>query len=238
MGCGSSSPMLVSHRHRFIYTKTAKTGGTSVESFFERFCLPEGQWKQSHERAEHVSEHGIIGYRGPGGERSGAVWWNHMPAAAIRAGIGGEVWNGYFKFCVVRNPFEKCISAFYHLGRGYRVDPALREELRHEHLTAEQLRFIGFLRHRAPVDRDKYLIDGEFCLDDVIRHESMETDLRKVCDRIGVPYDGRYLPGFKRGIRPRWATVGSLYTGRSRALVEEAFAFELEFFGYRFPDAR
>lgn len=29
--------MLVSHRYKFIYTKTVKTASTSVESFFERF---------------------------------------------------------------------------------------------------------------------------------------------------------------------------------------------------------
>ena len=56
--------MLVSHRYKFIFTKTVKTAGTSIESYFEKYCMPEGEWKESHNREEYVSETGIIGYRG------------------------------------------------------------------------------------------------------------------------------------------------------------------------------
>ena len=58
-----------------------------------------------------MSDSGIVGYRGtsPGGNE----WFNHMPAEAIKARIGHEIWDSYFKFCVVRNPFEKLVSAFH-----------------------------------------------------------------------------------------------------------------------------
>lgn len=226
--------MLVSHRHRFIYTKTAKTGGTSVESFFERFCMPDGAWKQLHARDEYVSEHGIIGFRGKE-PPSGTKWWNHMPASAIKAAVGDTVWESYFKFCVVRNPFEKCISAFYFHGGVRHASPRLTKDTRHDELGAERQRFIEFLQRQMPVDRDTYMIDGSFCLDAMIRYEVLETDIQRICDRIGVPYDRKYVPEFKRGFRPPDATAGSLYTRRSRELVERAFAFELQFFGYRFP---
>ena len=79
--------MLISHRYRFIYTKTAKTAGTSVESFFERFCMPEGTWRQLHERNQHVSPEGIIGCR-RAEIPPGTTWWNHMPAAEVKELIG------------------------------------------------------------------------------------------------------------------------------------------------------
>ena len=112
--------MLVSHRYRFIYTKTVKTAGTSVESYFERFCMPDGTWQQSHERSEYESSSGIIGFRGvviPENTR----WWNHMPADLIKRQLGQDVWDSYFKFCVIRNPYEKCISAFSDFGKKYTV---------------------------------------------------------------------------------------------------------------------
>jgi hypothetical protein len=56
--------MLIGHRKKFIYTKTAKTAGTSIESYFENFCMPENTWKFSNPREEYVSKEGIIGYRG------------------------------------------------------------------------------------------------------------------------------------------------------------------------------
>ena len=89
---------LVSHRHKFIYTKTAKTGGTSVESYFERFCMPGNEWTLSQAREEHVSEFGIVGFRGAK-RPANCTWWNHMPASLIREAVGEEVWETYYKFC-------------------------------------------------------------------------------------------------------------------------------------------
>jgi len=232
--------VLVSHRYRFIYTKTAKTAGTSVESFFERFCMPEGTWQQTHARAEHVSAEGIIGLRS-GEIPNGTTWWNHMPAALIRDRIGQEIWDSYFKFCVVRNPFDKCVSAFCHLGRNYEKTAAgsgvrrSLSRLRGERPNWEQRRFTNYLRHEMPVDRDKYLIDGEFCMDDVIRFERLEPDIQRICRRIGVEYEASFLPRFKMGFRSGLATVDALFTDESRELVEEKFAFELRYFGYTFP---
>src|SRR5689334_12041430 len=105
--------MLISHRKRFIYTKTVKTAGTSVESYFEPYCMREGEWTFSHAREESVSEAGIVGIRsGEPLEIQGVIWWNHMPAKTIRALIGDAVWNDYFKFCIVRNPFDAVVSAY------------------------------------------------------------------------------------------------------------------------------
>ena len=39
--------MLVSHQKKFIFTKTKKTEGTSVESFFEPYCVLEVTWEQT-----------------------------------------------------------------------------------------------------------------------------------------------------------------------------------------------
>ena len=104
--------MLVSHRHRFIYTKTVKTAGTSVEIYFEDACLPpDSDIVRGHAIAETVTDAGIIGYRGvdPGESR----YYNHMPASDVRALVGPEVWDSYFKFCVIRNPFDKIVSLWW-----------------------------------------------------------------------------------------------------------------------------
>jgi hypothetical protein len=223
--------VLVSHRHKFIYTKTLKTGGTSVESYFERFCMPEGEWSQSHWRNEYVSEAGIIGFRGPN-MPSNCRWWNHMPAALIRRGIGEGAWAEYFKFCVVRNPFDKVVSAFYFVRRAANNPVQLADPAR-ERALFEQWLLQG---SQLPLDRDKYLIDGKFCLDEVVRYENLAGDLEKVCARLSVPWEPSLLPNFKSGIRPNDARVEMLYSERARKVVANVFAFELEYFGYKFPD--
>jgi hypothetical protein len=70
--------VLVSHRKKFIFLKTSKTAGTSVEAFFERHCVDDTQWECKHHRDESVSTAGIVGYRGP--KQESAIYYNHMSA--------------------------------------------------------------------------------------------------------------------------------------------------------------
>ena len=105
--------MLISHIHRFIYLKTIKTGGTSVEIYFERYCVnPAEAFIESHEREEEVSKWGIIGSRL--GDVVNQRWYNPLPGWRIREMIGAEMWNSYYKFCVIRSPFDKVVSLFWH----------------------------------------------------------------------------------------------------------------------------
>jgi hypothetical protein len=243
--------MLISHRYKFIYTKTVKTASTSVEAYFERFCLPAGdELPPTDARDEHESATGVIGYRGKlreprkwfqyrGKRLASPRWFHHMPAERIRRQIGPEIWDSYFKFCVVRNPFEKAISAFEHLGRDHVVPSGVTSVLfrrKHRACTPEQLRFLHWMTKRGlPRDRDKLVIGSSFCLDDVIRYESLETEMARICHRIGVPWEPARLPRLKTDMRRPESTAATLYTPAAIRLVERAYAFELRHFGYSYP---
>ncbi len=103
--------VLVSFHKQFIYTKTIKTAGTSVEVFFEPYCLAPDGYERVHFRAETITDYGIVGFRG-GNMPAGTLWYNHMPAARIREYLGADVWNECFKFCAIRNPFDKLVSMY------------------------------------------------------------------------------------------------------------------------------
>ena len=99
--------MLVSHRYKFIYTKTRKTAGSSVESYFEPFCMPDGEWTQRHLREEYVSDAGIIGFRGKPAQAGDAYWWNHMPARMIRRRLGEDTWRLVLQILRDPQPFRE-----------------------------------------------------------------------------------------------------------------------------------
>lgn len=239
--------MLVSHRKKFIYTKTAKTAGTSVESYFERYCMPEGEWSEQHSRDMHVSEAGIIGLRGPD-RPPDTEWFHHMSARKIKEKVGIDVWNSYFKFCVIRDPFDKLVSAFYHFNkarrdkRGDEATSTLKQCVKHRRKPSPEFNLIAeefehyLTGDRIVVDRDKYIIDGELCVDEVIRYESLQDGLKSVCDKIGVGFDASRLPQFKKGTRDSKVGLCQIYTPKAIKIVSDVYAYELERFGYSAPE--
>lgn len=231
--------MLVSHRHRFIYTKTVKTAGTSVEVYFEPYCVPEGAYEFSHARAEGVTPAGIVGFRGGDRDKAGATWWNHMPAADIRARLGEDTWNAYFKFAVIRDPFDKAVSAF-HYNEKLRPAPGLLERARGWLAGAEadgRERFKRWLRAgNLVVDRDKYFIGDALCVDYFIRYETLADGIRHVCEVVGVPFRADDIPRLKTGLRPA-GELASYYDAEAVELVASRYRWELEHFGYAPPRA-
>jgi hypothetical protein len=240
--------VLVSHRKQFIFTKTVKTAGTSVESYFEKYCMPEGEWQQKHSRAEYVSESGVIGYRGPDSSKS--TWYNHMPAAKIRDLLGQEVWDSYYKFTTIRNPFDKLISGFYMfdkrrhkysqsqrilayfkalINRGNPIDRAQED--------TDVERFRSWIKKGGIfIDRDKYMIDGHECVDWFIRFEDLHTGMKHVCDQLAIPFDPSRLPQFKTGFRTSKRNVSEYYDQETAQIVRQHYAWELDRFGYSLPD--
>jgi hypothetical protein len=235
--------MIVSHRKNFIFLKTVKTAGTSVESYFEKWCMPEGDWKQLHGRSEYVSETGIIGERSP--HPSNAKWYNHMSAYNIRRQIGNQIWEKYFKFTVVRNPFDKVISGFFMFQPGERSDGAeIRRfrtwlqnfgELAHKNrllIAAQEMPHYLKPIELSLIDRDKYLIDGEECVDYFIRYEKLSQDIEHACNRLGIQFVAQEIPEFKKGLRHHRIPIQDYFDVQSENLIQELYAWEISKFNY------
>jgi len=235
--------MLISHKKRFIYTKTVKTAGTSVECYFEPYCMPEGSWEFSHGRHEYVGAEGIIGSRGQRPESKS--WRNHMPASEIRDRIGDSIWNAYFKFCVIRNPFDKLVSAFYFFEYQRKNRPAAFEARRQKKKleTFQNIegnspveRFRSWIRNGGSIiDRNKYLIDGRICMDYFIRFEDLQNGIEHVCSRLEIPFESHKIPKLKSGIRQNEIPLHEYYDAATIKTVRRLYKFEIETFGYSEP---
>ncbi|MDG1241719.1 MAG: sulfotransferase family 2 domain-containing protein [Opitutae bacterium] len=228
--------MLISHRYKFIYTKTAKTAGTSIESYFEPFCQPEGEWEQLHGRDSYESDYGIIGERSSSSRRK-SKWYNHMPADEIKTLIGDEKWNSYFKFCSIRNPWDKAISGYFHFGKN--IDPSFRtrviQRIKHPTLSQQQHHFLSWLKESGPpIDKRQYLINNTPCMDKFIRFEHMEEDIQSICEILDLPRNESSLPHFKGHHRDPSITPPELYSKPAHKVIEELYAYEIEHFNYSY----
>lgn len=221
--------MLVSHRKKFIYTKTIKTGGTSVESYFEKYCMRDGEWTFDHKREEYQSEYGIIGFRGTHEEKLAKqpTFYNHMPAYKIKEIIGSKTWDEYYKFCVVRNPYEKVLSAFFHFF--IYNNNIIKSETELIHLFREWIKSgKGTLN-----DKHMFTIDGKLCMDFFIRHESMLEDIKNVCRILDIEYTPDALPKLKSGYKPEKVSILDYYDAKTARIIEDRYSVEFELFKYK-----
>lgn len=231
--------MLISHKYKFIFTKTVKTAGTSVEIYFEPYCVGPEEWTCQHGRDEYESDFGVVGYRGA--NQGHQKWWGHMPAEIIRDLVTPEIWESYFKFTVVRNPFDKMVSAWYHF-----VKPRISLLQKIQLLVREpyNLHFLINKKYDIPLfrkwicsggkikDRDKYIIDHCECVDFFIRYESLIEDIQKVCLILSIPWSPEKLGAFKKGRRLEIIRLPEYYDSKTQKIVADEYEWECKKFGY------
>jgi len=218
--------MLVSHSHQFIYLKTLKTAGTSIEIYFERYCAdPSSYPGERHGTETQVSSAGVIGCRK--GDTTGETWYNHMPGYQVRE-LVGTLWNEYFKFCAIRNPFEKTVSQFW-----FAMADEVRRNLAEGRFEVVRREFANWISpHPFQSDRYIYMIDGKVAVDDVIRYESLSTDMKRICDKVGIAWDPGRLGRYKGDSRPRTEHFSKYYDTDSERVIRQMYHWELEYFGY------
>lgn len=229
--------MIISHKYRFIFIKTHKTAGSSVELALAGLCGP-GDVVAPMELPESV--HQPRNYHGDAvldrlysrsrlvrkmiGRHSSLLerwYYEHMPAWRVREQVGEEVWGSYFKFCFERNPWDKVVSYYLWKKHGQDRDlPAFRD-------------YVLKKPRRLPADGDLYF-DGETLLvDEVFEFRKVQAVFPQICQRLGIPFRGD-LPREKADIAGNRPPFQEFYDDETRELVERLFAREIALMGYRF----
>lgn len=213
--------MIASHSHRFIFLKTRKTAGTSVEIALSKVCGPDDVITEISPEDEALRR--AAGGRGPQNFESPPLprkAYNHMGAKATRELVGEEAWADYFTFAIERNPWDAVVSLYFWK---YKDLPELPDfETYVNEIWIEQL----------SNNRRLYRIRGKMALDRVLRYEHLDDELADVWKQLDLPGTPD-LPRAKGNARPA-GHYRELYTDASRQRVATVFADTIEAFGYEF----
>jgi hypothetical protein len=230
--------MIISHEHKFIFLKTKKTAGTSIEIALSQLCGPDDIITPITEgdEARNALESEPRNWRVHG-------WWqsprplfkrrwlqtsaqdygfyNHMPAAAARALLNDEkIWRSYFKFAFDRNPWDRQVSAYHFRYRRQKTPPPFADFLQDD--------------KRARLNNyEIYSLDGEPCVDFLGRFETLEEDFKRVLGQIGLAF-AQELPRAKTGIRKNDKHYRDYYDDHTRELVGDWYRREIKLLDYAF----
>ena len=176
--------MILSHKHKFIFLKTKKTAGTSIEIALSKICGEEDIITPISNKDEITRKE--LGYRGPQNclvpfQRYNSLdlfrclryqkrveFYNHISAEEVKRYVGEEVWGNYYKFTFDRNPYDKVVSLYYYYG-GDSTYESFQEFIDSGAIS----RLNSF---------DQYSINGIVAVDDIYRFES----LSKAIDQINL----------------------------------------------------
>jgi hypothetical protein len=86
------------------------------------------------------------------------------------------------------------------------------------------------------LDKNKFMIDGEVCVDYFIRFEHLHEDMKHVCDRLSIPFEPSNIPEFKKGVRKHIIPIKDFYDEATIKIVQEKYAWDINKFGYKIPD--
>jgi len=218
--------MILSHSKKFIFQRTKKTAGTSIEVYFQPWCTTPEHNKATDKYNEAVTDQGIVGSR----SRPYNTFYDHMPVRELRSKLGDKIWKEYFKFCSVRNPWDKAVSRFYWETRNVKYDSMP--------FTEVQRLFNLFVRRHLKIlwdDKLMYIDDGQHWMDFYVRYENLHEDLETVCERLDIPWQPNRLGQFKSGIRYHNNPYQDYYTDDFvYGTVVKHSKFEIDHFGYTF----
>ncbi|MEM6667424.1 MAG: sulfotransferase family 2 domain-containing protein [Pseudomonadota bacterium] len=229
--------MIVSHAHRFIFLKTKKTAGSSIEYSLAPHCA-DGDIITPASRDEEPNREGRgaqnfwlpLSQRGPVGMVRALFtdtperyigFYNHMPAARARQLLGETIWTGYFKFAFERNPWDRQVSLYYWRYRDPETRPGFED-------------FCCDPRWRkAARNWSIYSIKGSVAVDRVGRYERLTDDLKAIFETVGLEGEPA-LPHLKSSTREGGRDYRAHYTPAARDAVASLYEREIDAFGYEF----
>jgi hypothetical protein len=187
-----------------------------------------------------LAEHGCARLKDPWAVRHcfsqrGLVTFGHQSyPALLAAGLVSPAFDQRaYKFCFVRNPYERAVSLFAYLKAKRRLHAQVSFKT-FAHLVHDgALEEVGLYNWKGLSQCNSQLAwmqdsRGRTFVDFVGRTETLDEDMAKVCGELGIegrlPRDNVGDHGFYR----------DYYDDESRRLVGRAYADDLDQFGYQF----
>ena len=163
--------MFINHKHKFIFIHIPKNAGTSIRNSFN-----------------------INGYD----KKVVSKRYPHSTCSEIKKYIGDNIWNEYYKFSFVRNPFDRLVS-FYHFHKSDQ----------YKHKVGRERAYTQSFKDWVIDTKDKNVIQTQSdYLDEQINFigsfENLQEDFNLVCNQMDIsPYK---LPHYNQSQHDSWDT--------------------------------
>ncbi|MCR9104380.1 MAG: sulfotransferase family protein [Gammaproteobacteria bacterium] len=194
--------MILSDSHRFIFVAVPKVGSSSTEEVLTPYKAP-------------LSD----------------AFNRHATCLKLQRDLPPSVWEDYFKFAFVRDPYDRMLSWYFYRQREPLGAP---DHPRHHLYTGDKTfaQFIhGFSSNELMFKQVDFIAphQGGLLVDFVGRFENLQADFSRICQRLSLPEIT--LPKVRASGRSSAREV-NLWTPELRRIVNDYFREDFELLDY------
>ena len=209
--------MIISHSKKFLFFACGKTGTTSIEAVLKPYHDGEDLFALIRERAAEIPGHNP----------------KHARPEMVKESIPEDVWNEYFKFVFVRNPWDWVVSQYHFSNFKKKGLDRFQRKVHQRHVQKVWNRLWtnnpydsceSFMQHAYVYSRD-----GQKLPDFVGRLERLQEDFDQVCIRLELPRT--VLPTKNTTVHKPYQ---KLYTFGARVRVGKLYEKDVRLLGYAF----
>lgn len=143
----------------------------------------------------------------------------HITAIEVKHKLG-KSYDKYYTFAFVRNPWDRKVSLY------------MFQKARKVHNFKTFADYVNSPLSRAQNLQTDYIYDKNKSLVKYIgRFEKLQEDFDIICDKIGIPR--QQLPHYNRTNHKHYTEY---YDDKTRAIVAEKYARDIEYLGYEFGE--
>jgi len=212
--------MSICYKHKFIFIHLQKTGGSSIHTLLKQLKLVKNGKNYLMGKISSDVFAKAFPYTN---------YWHHLKASDVTKIVSAEVWNTFFKFTFVRNPWDRALSIFCYAKQSTNNPSSVH------YGKSYPDKFEDWLRQFPGQDQYGFIADvnGKLLADFVGRFETLEQDFKRVCKITGLPNIN--LPHMRKSAHKHYSQY---YTEETKQMVAQRSKKDIEFFGYTFEDKR
>tara|TARA_B100000575_G_C23108690_1_gene640162 strand:+ start:524 stop:1180 length:657 start_codon:yes stop_codon:yes gene_type:complete len=175
--------MIISHKHKFIFIKTRKTAGTTIVHNLLKFLgnddIVSKDDKYPYQNSTYetkISKFLLSLNLKEFSKKFQKNFGPHESALQVKKIVGSKIFDNYFKFCVEREPVDKCISYYF-----------MRKNSASSSIDRKKMTWEKFVKKkRFPVDTNLYTDDDKLLVDKIIKYENIEEELYEILSNLGL----------------------------------------------------